>query len=371
MTTTDAPSKFRYEGNGTTDTFAFTGRIFTAEDLVVEIILRSDDSLVDTLTLTTDYTVTINGANSATIEVTAPNIPSALQDIQIRRSLDKTQALVLPTGTVFPAKSVETALDKVTAIMQELQEELDRKVGVPVTDSSNAPDVIQLLEDATEAAETAATAAAASASTASTAATTATTQAGIATAAAAGVSLPSLGAANTVLQVNAGGSALEYEKIKALNIDVNSATSATITATDEILFGDVSDSNLVKKDTVQGVLKIIYPVGAYYFSDVSTSPETVLGFGTWAAIDGKMLIGANGTYTAGSSGGSATTTQTTDTMAAHSHTHTTFDNAGAGSRLSTASSGGSNTISSNSTGSGNAMNTISPYFACYIWRRTA
>lgn len=135
MTTTDAPSKFRYEGNGSTDTFAFTGRIFAAEDLVVEIITRATDALADTLTLTTDYSVTISGPSSASVTVTAPNIPSASQDIQLRRALDKTQSLVLPTGTVFPAKAVETALDKATAIIQEMQEEIDRSVKLSPTSS--------------------------------------------------------------------------------------------------------------------------------------------------------------------------------------------------------------------------------------------
>lgn len=159
MTTTDAPSKFRYEGNGVTDTFSFPGRIFAETDLIVEIILRSDDSLVETLVLTTDYSVTINGPSSASVVVTAPNIPSALQDIQIRRSLDQTQSLVIPTGTVFPAKSVETALDKVTALIQEVQEQVDRALVVSVTSSDEVPNVTELLDDIighTETAEAAA-----------------------------------------------------------------------------------------------------------------------------------------------------------------------------------------------------------------------
>ena len=135
MTTTNAPNKFRYEGNGATDTFAFTGRIFSADDLVVEIILRADDTLVGTLVLTTDYTITINGPSSASVTVTAPNIPSTLQDIQLRRVLDRSQSLRLPTGTVFPAVSVETALDKATALIQDMQEELDRAVKLSPTSS--------------------------------------------------------------------------------------------------------------------------------------------------------------------------------------------------------------------------------------------
>lgn len=136
MTITNTTTDFRYEGNGSTDTFAFTGRIFSVNDLVVEIITRATDALVETLTITTDYTVTINGPESATVEVTnAAKIPSASQDIQIRRSLSKTQTVDLPTGTVFPAVSVENALDKNVAIIQEQSTELGRAVKLPATSS--------------------------------------------------------------------------------------------------------------------------------------------------------------------------------------------------------------------------------------------
>ena len=81
MTTSSSVNKFRYEGNGVTDTFAFTGRIFASGDLIVEIITRATDALVETLTETTDYTVTINSAESASVTVGAGKIPSATQDI--------------------------------------------------------------------------------------------------------------------------------------------------------------------------------------------------------------------------------------------------------------------------------------------------
>lgn len=154
MTTTDAQTKFRYEGNGTTATFAFNGRIFSDDDLIVEIILRSDDSLVETLT-PTDYSVTINSPSSASVTVTTPNIPTALQDIQIRRNLAKTQSLVLPTGTVFPAKAIETAFDRITAIAQELQTQIDLKVGLDITDSGEPPNITALMDEVTEQAATA------------------------------------------------------------------------------------------------------------------------------------------------------------------------------------------------------------------------
>lgn len=147
MTTTTITNKARYEGNGVTDTFAFTGRIFATSDLVVEIILRSDDSLVETLTETTHYTVTINSPESASVTVVSGKIPSSLQDIQIRRSLSQTQTLDLPTGTVFPAVSVENALDKVTTLTQDLSEKLDRTILLDVTSSATAPTIGTLTTD--------------------------------------------------------------------------------------------------------------------------------------------------------------------------------------------------------------------------------
>lgn len=56
-----------------------------------------------------------------------------------------------------------------------------------------------------------------------------------------------------------------------------------------------------------------YPVGAIYLSVDSTSPTTLFG-GTWQQIQGKFLLAASSTYTAGSTGGSADST-----LPAHSH----------------------------------------------------
>lgn len=228
MTISTTDNKARYEGNGVTATFAFNKRIFSSADLVVKIILRSDDSEVETLTLTTDYSVTISGPQTASVTVVSGKIPSSLQDILIYRDIAKTQTLDLPTGTVFPAVSVENALDKVVAIVQDLQEEVDRKVGIPITDSEAAPDVIQLLQDAQSGAETAQSAAEAAQAAAESAEAGAVAAQAAAEAAAAGVDLPSLGSANQVLKVNSGGSALEYGTVSAANITANTVTNAKL-----------------------------------------------------------------------------------------------------------------------------------------------
>ena len=63
----------------------------------------------------------------------------------------------------------------------------------------------------------------------------------------------------------------------------------------------------------------IYKVGAIYMSVDSTSPAILFG-GTWVALEGRMLIGADNTYTAGSTGGSKTTILATVNLPAHTHT---------------------------------------------------
>lgn len=136
MTISDTATKFRYQGNGVTDTFAFSGKAFTAADLVVEIITRATDVLVETLTITTHYSVTIADDGTASITTVSGKIPSSTQDIQIRRALAQTQSVVLPTGTKFPAKSVENAIDRAVGLSQDLEEAVTRSLKFPATSST-------------------------------------------------------------------------------------------------------------------------------------------------------------------------------------------------------------------------------------------
>ena len=149
-------------------------------------------------------------------------------------------------------------------------------------------------------------------------------------------------------------------------------------------------------------LQAAYPVGSIYMSTVSTNPATLFGFGTWVTYGtGRMLISQDGsTYTAGSTGGSATTTLITANLPSHSHSATTtstdaghtqgssigsgfISNGGSESlaggpnlpfgRPSTTASGNASITSTTTignTGSGTAVTTISPYIAVYMWNRT-
>jgi len=143
--------------------------------------------------------------------------------------------------------------------------------------------------------------------------------------------------------------------------------------------------------SLEALGNLFYPVGSIYTNaTVATNPGTLFGFGTWTAFGtGRMLISADGTYTAGSTGGAATTTLITANLPAHNHTindpghvhsYMTYANVAPQSGSSTQcavnqttynTSNAQTGISINNTGSGTAATTISPYIAVYMWQRTA
>lgn len=66
----------------------------------------------------------------------------------------------------------------------------------------------------------------------------------------------------------------------------------------------------------------VYPVGSIYMTTSAMNPGTIFG-GTWAKIENRFLIGASGTYSVGTTGGSTTQTLTTTNIPSHTHTVTT------------------------------------------------
>lgn len=137
---------------------------------------------------------------------------------------------------------------------------------------------------------------------------------------------------------------------------------------------------------------LIYPVGSIYMSANSVNPGTLFG-GTWERVSGKFLLGADDTYTAGSTGGEAEHTLTVNEIPAHEgHLYSNFDNSGYADRggddnsyyiNSSATdyskyanrpykivSGNELVMQGYTRGGGLAHNNIPPYLAIYIWKRT-
>lgn len=116
----------------------------------------------------------------------------------------------------------------------------------------------------------------------------------------------------------------------------------------------------------------IYPVGSIYLSTVNTDPGTIFG-GTWQQLKDRFLLAAGDTYAAGSIGGEATHTLTTDEIPSHSHTQTVTYSSGSTAWANTWS--GSNVQGSpqntGGAGGGQAHNNMPPYLAVYVWERIA
>lgn len=133
-----------------------------------------------------------------------------------------------------------------------------------------------------------------------------------------------------------------------------------------------------KWQKLMGIDKI-YPVGSIYMSVNSTNPGTLFG-GTWQRIEGRFLLGASSTYGAGSTGGEASHTLTTNEMPNHVHdasngvgSHFVTDGRESGYGSARLSQGGGAFVLSGlmTTGGGWSHNNMPPYLSVYIWKRTA
>ena len=149
---------------------------------------------------------------------------------------------------------------------------------------------------------------------------------------------------------------------------------------------DISSLNVRVKgldERISGLWNTIYPVGAIYISTASTSPASLFG-GTWERITGRFLLaatdnGANGgnsnaSIKAGYTGGEATHKLTTSEMPKHSHSYQLYQSAGPNAAHWGTSEHVNKTWAYQATttaGSDGAHNTMPPYLAVYVWKRTA
>ena len=132
MTVSSTTTKNSYSGNGSTTTFAYGFKIFADADLTV--ILRSAAGTETVQTLTTHYSVTNAGVDSGG-NVVFGSAPAAGVTVVIRRNIAQTQTTDYTANDPFPAESHEDALDRLTFIAQQQQEELDRAIKLSRTNT--------------------------------------------------------------------------------------------------------------------------------------------------------------------------------------------------------------------------------------------
>jgi len=138
MTVSSTNTKNSYSGNGSTTVFAYTFKIFDDDDITV--ILRTDATGGETVqTKTTDYTVSGVG-NAGGGNITFGTAPASGITVVLIRETAQTQTTDYTPNDPFPAASHEDALDKLTLIVQDQQEALDRSIKISKTNTITSPE---------------------------------------------------------------------------------------------------------------------------------------------------------------------------------------------------------------------------------------
>ena len=140
MTVASTTNKASYNGNGSQSVFAYTFKIFVDADIKVYVGTTLK-------TINTHYTLSGVGATGGgNVTFTSGNIPAAgTGNVTLLRSLALTQGVDLVNYGRFDAEVVESQYDKLTMMVQQLQEQADRTIrfnttvsdagGVEITDT--------------------------------------------------------------------------------------------------------------------------------------------------------------------------------------------------------------------------------------------
>jgi len=128
-----------FVGTGSTSTFAFTFKVFTIEDLQV-VRVNNSTGIEATLTLTTDYTVSLNpNQNSSpggSITLTGGNLASGFNMI-ITSNIDPLQETDLTNQGGFYPEVINDALDKNAILLQQIKDDVDRSIKLSKTNTIN------------------------------------------------------------------------------------------------------------------------------------------------------------------------------------------------------------------------------------------
>ena len=141
MTVSTTTLKNSYAGNGSTTVFAYAFKIFASSE--IKVYIRTDATGAETLkSETTHYTVSNVGADGGgNVTFTTGNTPASGETVVLLRDTAITQGTDYQPADPFPAESHEDALDKLTHVAQEVQEELDRAIKLSKTNTISSAEI--------------------------------------------------------------------------------------------------------------------------------------------------------------------------------------------------------------------------------------
>ena len=132
MTVSSTTVKKSYNGNGSTAGFTYDFLINSTAEL--KVIIRSSAGTETIKSLSSHYNIS-DSAGSGTVTFTSGNIPASGETVILIRDTNLTQGTDYVENDPFPSASHESALDKLTLQVQEVQEELDRAIKLSRTNT--------------------------------------------------------------------------------------------------------------------------------------------------------------------------------------------------------------------------------------------
>lgn len=137
MTIPSETNRVQYDGNGSNTAFSFTFPVFSTGEIDVYVTDESASPETTVLkTETTHYTISFAGDLPSGGTVNFITAPASTDRITIVRDVAITQTTDYAENDPFPAASTENALDKLTIVDQQQQEQLDRALVFAVQEQS-------------------------------------------------------------------------------------------------------------------------------------------------------------------------------------------------------------------------------------------
>jgi hypothetical protein len=135
-------------GNGATSTFYFNAPVLAVTDLAVYTVTTAGVQTLQTRNGagTFDYTISINASTKYATVTLNNNLTNGYKVVMLR-STAITQGVDYVEGDPFLAETHEGALDRLTIIATQLQEQLDRSVKVVETSTTTGIKISELVAD--------------------------------------------------------------------------------------------------------------------------------------------------------------------------------------------------------------------------------
>lgn len=126
----------------------------------------------------------------------------------------------------------------------------------------------------------------------------------------------------------------------------------------------------------QGLMELVFPIGSTYITQSNTNPNTILNFGTWERLKGKICLGLDeddtNMNTIGKTGGEKEHTLTVNEIPSHTHPLTPKNNSATGlyEVKATNATGENGSALTGAAGGGQPHNNLQPYEVVgYMWIR--